>query len=222
MLPNLGRILQGAFPSLLSSPTESDLFSFSIAELLKLSTEVDLDTLTNTTRSMVTEFSEEVVPFAVELAQSLVRHCPFSPYRTMLTAPSPQVESYRRLIQETLESREKSGDAFDYGEDEKTLVMMNVLKTIEQLISSVREKKELVAEMEKAVVPLLEVTIRNSVVGAPFRPPSSLREHLLTYFEIRRAFRRDLRDPRLALLLPAVDLPVDVGVLRGDLRHAPE
>jgi hypothetical protein len=43
-----------------------------LAELLKLSSEVDLDALTNTTRTMVSEFSEEVVPFAVELSQSLV------------------------------------------------------------------------------------------------------------------------------------------------------
>lgn len=41
-------------------------------ELLKLADEVDLDALTNTTRSLVAEFAEEVVPFAVELTQSLV------------------------------------------------------------------------------------------------------------------------------------------------------
>ncbi|GAA5866795.1 hypothetical protein JCM3774_001803 [Rhodotorula dairenensis] len=122
MLPNLGRILQ---------------------ELLKLSSEVDLDALTNTTRSMVAEFSEEVVPFALELSQSLA-------------------ESYRRLLQETLESRNNPND--ESYDDEKTLVMMNVLKTIEQLVSSAKEKKDLVAEMEKGIVPLLEVTIRNQVV----------------------------------------------------------
>ncbi|GAA6009458.1 hypothetical protein JCM11491_003564 [Sporobolomyces phaffii] len=125
MLPSLGRILQ---------------------ELLKLSSEVDLDALTNTTRTMVSEFSEEVVPFAVELSQSLA-------------------ESYRRLLQETIEARDKdpSGglDAYD---DEKTMVMMNVLKTIEQLVSSVREKKDLVAQIETMVVPLLEATIRQNVI----------------------------------------------------------
>lgn len=51
-------------------------------------------------------------------------------------------------------------------EDERTMSMMNVLKTVEQLVSSVREKKELVAEIEKAVAPLLEATIRHSFVGA--------------------------------------------------------
>ncbi|GJN87375.1 hypothetical protein Rhopal_000324-T1 [Rhodotorula paludigena] len=124
MLPNLGRIMQ---------------------ELLKLASEVDLDALTNTTRTMVGEFSEEVVPFAVELAQSLI-------------------ESYRRLLQETLETRDQDAGVGGGYDDEKTLVMMNVLKTIEQLVSSVREKKDLVAEIEKAVCPLLEATIRNSVV----------------------------------------------------------
>ncbi|GAA6059439.1 hypothetical protein JCM10212_005378 [Sporobolomyces blumeae] len=123
MLPNLGRILQ---------------------ELLKLSSEVDLDALTNTTRTMVTEFSEEVVPFAVELSQSLA-------------------ESYRRLLQETLESRDKDPSGLDSYEDEKTMVMMNVLKTIEQLISSVRDKKDLVAQIETLVAPLMEATIRQSV-----------------------------------------------------------
>ncbi|GAA5868463.1 hypothetical protein JCM1840_007004 [Sporobolomyces johnsonii] len=125
MLPSLGRILQ---------------------ELLKLSSEVDLDALTNTTRSMVTEFSEEVVPFAVELSQSLA-------------------ESYRRLLQETLEAREKDPNGgLDVYDDEKTLVMMNVLKTIEQLVSSVRQKKDLVAQIEAMIAPLMEATIRNSVV----------------------------------------------------------
>ncbi|KWU42562.1 ARM repeat-containing protein [Rhodotorula sp. JG-1b] len=125
MLPNLGRILQ---------------------ELLKLSSEVDLDALTNTTRSMVAEFSEEVVPFALELSQSLA-------------------ESYRRLLQESLESRNNPNEnGVESYDDEKTLVMMNVLKTIEQLVSSAKDKKELVTEMEKGILPLLEATIRNQVV----------------------------------------------------------
>ncbi|GAA5946962.1 hypothetical protein JCM3765_002093 [Sporobolomyces pararoseus] len=125
MLPSLGRILQ---------------------ELLKLSSEVDLDALTNTTRTMVSEFSEEVVPFAVELSQSLA-------------------ESYRRLLQETIEARDKDpSGGLDVYDDEKTMVMMNVLKTIEQLVSSVRDKKDLVAQIETMIVPLLEATIRQNVI----------------------------------------------------------
>lgn len=74
MLPNLGRILQGELLLGHIRPTravKTDPRRYP-AELLKLSSEVDLDALTNTTRSMVAEFSEEVVPFALELSQSLV------------------------------------------------------------------------------------------------------------------------------------------------------
>lgn len=45
------------------------------------------------------------------------------------------------------------------------MVMMNVLKTIEQLVSSVRDKKDLVAQIETMVAPLMEATIRQNVVG---------------------------------------------------------
>lgn len=37
-----------------------------------MTNEVELDALTNTTRSLVAEFAEEVVPFAVELSEQLV------------------------------------------------------------------------------------------------------------------------------------------------------
>jgi hypothetical protein len=79
---------------------------------------------------------------------------------------SQQAESYRRLLQESLESRNNPNEnGVESYDDEKTLVMMNVLKTIEQLVSSAKDKKELVAEMEKGILPLLEATIRNQVVG---------------------------------------------------------
>lgn len=83
-------------------------------------------------------------------------------------SPSSQAESYRRLLQEALESRNNPND--ESYDDEKTLVMMNVLKTIEQLVSSAKDKKDLVAEMEKGIVPLLEATIRNKVVGESSQP----------------------------------------------------
>lgn len=69
-------------------------------------------------------------------------------------------------MQESLESRNNPNEnGVESYDDEKTLVMMNVLKTIEQLVSSAKDKKELVAEMEKGILPLLEATIRNQVVG---------------------------------------------------------
>jgi len=125
MVPNIGRIMQ---------------------ELLKLSSEVDLDAITNTTRSMVGEFQEEVLPFAAELTTSLVG-------------------SYQRLLQETLEAREKeeNGGEPDY-DDEKTLVKMNLLKTLDQLVSGVQERPDLLAELEAVIAPILEATLRHNVI----------------------------------------------------------
>ena len=51
MVPNIGRIME---------------------ELLKMTNQVDIDALTAATRSLVTEFSVEVIPFAVDLSRSLV------------------------------------------------------------------------------------------------------------------------------------------------------
>ncbi|KAK4050929.1 Nonsense-mediated mRNA decay protein 5 [Microbotryomycetes sp. JL221] len=128
MVPNIGRVIQ---------------------ELLKMSNEVDLDALTNTTRSLVGEFQQEVTPFAVELTQSLT-------------------ESFNRLVQESLEQRQKTLNQPNEEEeinfdDEKMLVQMNLLKTIEQLICSL-EGTELLDKVELSIVPALEIVIRNQMV----------------------------------------------------------
>ncbi|SCV67913.1 BQ2448_5524 [Microbotryum intermedium] len=125
MIPNVGRIIQ---------------------ELLKLSNEVDLDALTNTTRSIVGEFQVEVMPFAVELTQSLTG-------------------SYTRLIHESLEQRARQNpddESLLYG-DEKTLVQMNLLKTIEQLTISL-EGTPMLDQIEAIVAPALQITIENDCI----------------------------------------------------------
>ncbi|KAK4703327.1 hypothetical protein P7C70_g2895, partial [Phenoliferia sp. Uapishka_3] len=117
-------------------------------KLLKLANEVDLDTLTNTTRSLCAEFSEEVIPFAVELTQQLIG-------------------SYSRLVRESHEIREKQEqmDSYDGGfDDEKTLVCMNLLKTIEQLVSSLAKNPESLARVEELVTPALLFTVQNNLV----------------------------------------------------------
>jgi hypothetical protein len=51
----------------------------------------------------------------------------------------------------------------DY-DDEKTLVQMNILKTIDQLVTSL-EGTELLPKIEGIIGPALEMTIRNNLVG---------------------------------------------------------
>ncbi|KAI5474959.1 hypothetical protein MNV49_002143 [Pseudohyphozyma bogoriensis] len=127
MVPNIGRIMQ---------------------ELLKLANEVDLDALTNTTRSLVQEFQEEVIPFAVELTQSLM-------------------ESYSRLVHESLEIRKKDEageEGYDGTYDEKTFVSINILKTVDQLIRSLEASPTSLDRIEVIVAPGLEFTVKNGMV----------------------------------------------------------
>lgn len=74
-----------------------------------------------------------------------------------------QTDSFSRLVRESLEARERTGDNLDY-DDEKMLVQMNILKTIDQLTSSL-DGTELIAKVEAIIAPALEVTLRNDLVG---------------------------------------------------------
>lgn len=82
------------------------------------------------------------------------------------------METYVRLVQETIEARAKEEQsAFDdLGGEEKTLVCMNLLKTIDQLVSSLEKAPVSLAEVELIVAPALELTIRANLVGESFVP----------------------------------------------------
>lgn len=76
-------------------------------------------------------------------------------------------------MRESNEVREKAeaADNYDGGfDDEKTLVCMNILRTIEQLVSSLAKSPESLAKVEALVAPALDFTVRNSLVGV-FAPP---------------------------------------------------
>lgn len=78
--------------------------------------------------------------------------------------------TYVRLIHETLEARERErGNPSQYedvGAEEKTLVCMNILKTVDQLIGSLEKAPESLARIEEIIVPGLALTIRHNFVGA--------------------------------------------------------
>lgn len=80
-----------------------------------------------------------------------------------LTYPHAQTDSFSRLVRESLEARERNQESHDY-DDEKMMVQMNILKTIEQLISSL-DGTDLLVQVENIVAPALEVTLRNNLVG---------------------------------------------------------
>lgn len=50
-------------------------------------------------------------------------------------------------------------------DEEKTLVCMNILKTVDQLVSSLETAPLSLDKVEAIVAPALEFTVRNNLVG---------------------------------------------------------
>jgi hypothetical protein len=70
MAPDAPLIMNGWCNSLLCAL--SSLTVFDASELLKLTNEIDMDTLVDAMETLVELFSEQLTPFAVELCTSLV------------------------------------------------------------------------------------------------------------------------------------------------------
>ncbi|OAV95089.1 hypothetical protein PTTG_03903 [Puccinia triticina 1-1 BBBD Race 1] len=113
--------------------------------LLALSNEVDLDSLTQATRSLVSKFSDELLPFAADMAQAL--H-----------------QSYMRLMSEIAEARRQSGDEDDDSSEEKVLVAMNILKTLQQLVVGLEGNPNVLYQVEAASIPLIKYTLKEEIV----------------------------------------------------------
>lgn len=79
--------------------------------------------------------------------------------------PPWQIDSYVRLIRETIESRERNTDDSNDFDDEKILVQMNVLKTVDQLVSSLDDSPDLLDKVEAVITPALAITLQNNLVG---------------------------------------------------------
>ncbi|KAH9472909.1 hypothetical protein Pst134EA_003508 [Puccinia striiformis f. sp. tritici] len=113
--------------------------------LLALSNEVDLDSLTQATRSLVSKFSDELLPFAADMAQAL--H-----------------QSYMRLMSEIADARRRLGDEDDDSSEEKVLVAMNILKTLQQLVVGLEGNLNVLYQVEAASIPLIKYTLKEEIV----------------------------------------------------------
>ncbi|KAH9819914.1 armadillo-type protein [Melampsora americana] len=113
--------------------------------MLRLSNEVDLDSLTQATRCLVSGFSDELLPYAADLAQAL--H-----------------QSYMRLMSEIADTRQRLGDEDDDSSEEKVLVAMNILKTLQQLVVGLEGNPTVLMQVEAASIPLIEYTLKQELV----------------------------------------------------------
>lgn len=117
-------------------------------ELLKLSEETDIDALSKPTRALVTTFPDELLPFATDIS-------------------SQMRDSYLRLINEIVEMSNRDPDQATEGvseSDEKTLVAMNILQTLETLLRSVSTAPPIVAQLETILLPVLSISLQHELV----------------------------------------------------------
>ncbi|KDN41225.1 ARM repeat-containing protein [Tilletiaria anomala UBC 951] len=131
MAPNAGRLMQ---------------------ELLKLSDETDLDTLMVTQEKVVEHFSDELLPFAVELTTQLR-------------------DSFIRMVQELsdaaarVEEGEGGPQQVELGknDEDKMFAAMANLATMYQVISAAESKPDILAQIEAVLLPAIAFTFEKQM-----------------------------------------------------------
>ena len=137
MAPNAGRLMQ---------------------ELLKLSDETDLDVLMTTQEKVVEGFSEELLPFAVDLATQLR-----DSYLRMINAMhEASVKADAAVIDDAVGSGD-GGEMAKTDEDRMFAAMAN-LATMYQLINAAEAKPEILAQIEQVVLPAIIETLQKQMV----------------------------------------------------------
>ncbi|KAI8927955.1 armadillo-type protein [Entophlyctis helioformis] len=104
-------------------------------ELMNLTNEIDMDTLTHVMEQLVFEYSEELTPFAVQLATQLR-------------------DTFMRIM----------SDANYTADDFDSMAAMGVLKTISSLVLSVEGSVAIVHEVEAVIVPAIVFVLENGVL----------------------------------------------------------
>ncbi|PWN26503.1 ARM repeat-containing protein [Jaminaea rosea] len=119
-------------------------------ELLKLSDELELDLLTEAKSKVVERFSEELMPFSVELVEQMKN-------------------SYVRLVETYMASADIAEDGthefnINDGEGDRLFAAISALQTIYSVLTSCDEKPEILAQLEGSVLPLVAFTIEKEAI----------------------------------------------------------
>ncbi|KAJ3087930.1 hypothetical protein HK102_009952 [Quaeritorhiza haematococci] len=116
-----------------------------MAILLKLTNEIDMDTITHVMEQIVGVFGEQIAPFALQLGAELT-------------------DSFLRIMGE-VEAAETDNDDLDIDEQtDKVMAASGLLNTICSLITSVHESKEILLQLETVVAPGIQFTLQHNVL----------------------------------------------------------
>ncbi|CAG8526480.1 11131_t:CDS:10 [Ambispora gerdemannii] len=120
-------------------------------ELLNLTNQIDVDTLTTVTEEFVEVFSAELAPFAVQLCVQMR-------------------DTFLRLLKDLEETQynivdEDFNNAIDLdGTSDKTMAATGLLKTISTLILSLDTTPEIFSELQNTLLPVITYTLQKGIV----------------------------------------------------------
>ncbi|KAI7867363.1 armadillo-type protein [Spinellus fusiger] len=120
---------------------------FIMQEFLRLTNEIDIDTLASVMEEFVEIFAEQLTPFAVQLCSQLR-------------------DTFLRIMEDIAQVNTMTADdPVDYdGVNDKTMAAMGVLKTIGTLILSLESTPEVLQQLEEALLPVITYTLKNTIV----------------------------------------------------------
>ncbi|CCO31401.1 putative importin c550,11 [Rhizoctonia solani AG-1 IB] len=111
--------------------------------LLKMADETDLDVLTTAMQTFVEQFSEDLVPIAVQLTTRLI-------------------DSYMRLLNETL-IKEETAEDWEENSDKKFAAMGNA-RTIQTIVTAMEGSKEILIELQAILAPMVLATLEHQAI----------------------------------------------------------
>ncbi|CAE6534492.1 unnamed protein product [Rhizoctonia solani] len=112
-------------------------------DLLKMADATDLDVLTAAMQTFVEQFSEDLVPIAVQLTTRLI-------------------DSYMRLLNETL-SKEETTDDWEETADKKFAAMGNA-RTIQTIVTAMEASKETLVQLQEILAPMILATLEHQAL----------------------------------------------------------
>ncbi|KAF9570176.1 hypothetical protein EC968_002115 [Mortierella alpina] len=121
---------------------------FIMHELLAMTNQIDVDTLSEVMDEFVEVFAQDLAPFAVQLCEQLR-------------------DTFLRICEDMAKGTDGLDDVTDSAIDEagdKTMAAMGVLKTMGTLIISLESTPEVLNQLELALMPVITFTLQNAII----------------------------------------------------------
>ncbi|KNE59737.1 hypothetical protein AMAG_05202 [Allomyces macrogynus ATCC 38327] len=118
--------------------------------LLDMQNQIDMDMLATVMEEMVEVFSEQVAPFAVQLAQQLA-----ATFVRIMDDAQAGIDAFEPT----------NDDDFDFdAATDKTMAAMGVLKTMQTLVLSVDGSKDIMLQLETTIAPVLCYVLDHQII----------------------------------------------------------